>query len=289
MLSRQPVAEVSERTVPTVLRASEIPAQDVASAPSKPDVAISDLDPTSAGQKHRIARPSGLVPIVVDELVPRIVSGELSGRSFPAEAEFIAEYGVSRTVVREALRVLEAKGLVSIQQGRSTTGLTADHWDLLDPQIIAALVRTDPGLDVVAQLVDVRAALESEMTRLAASKIDDPVREELNEAWEALTRNREDFHRYLDLDRSFHDVFMRASGNMFGRHIVREVFEWTRLGPDRLIEDSDIRDSHADHTRIRDLALAGRADEAGEAMRAHILDRWHAKRQRILDSRKDTV
>ncbi|MBO1741884.1 FadR/GntR family transcriptional regulator, partial [Leifsonia sp. TF02-11] len=70
---------------------------------------------------HRIARPGGLVPVAVKVLVSRVVTGEFDDDEFPTEAVLTTQLGVSRTVVREALRVLENKGLITIQQGRPTT------------------------------------------------------------------------------------------------------------------------------------------------------------------------
>lgn len=237
------------------------------------------------GADHRLARPARLVPAVVDALVTRIVTGEFApGTLLPKESDVYEQYGVSRTVVREALRVLEEKGLISIQQGRGTVALGPDSWNLLDPLVIAALVRNDPSFGVVEELVDVRAAMESEMARVAAQRITAGEKAELTDALRALEQSLDDHQRYLTLDRDFHDVIMRASRNRFGRRIVKEVFAWTRRAPDHTVGDAHIAKAHADHSTIHRLILSGQAEKAAAAMRRHILDNWAATRQRFLES-----
>lgn len=237
----------------------------------------------SAIAPHIIGRPNGLVPAVVEALVDRIVAGEFAtgGSPFPREAELVADYGVSRTVVREALRVLEARGLIEIRQGRATEALGADRWDLLDPRIISALVRSDPGYDVVEELVDVRAGLEAEMARVATQRNAEEFLPELDVAWAALEAHQDDAQRYLDLDRAFHDVIMHASGNRFGRRIVHEVFVWTRRSTHLEVPLSQVTRAHREHSRIRRLILAGDADAAAASMREHIIESWKATRARI--------
>ena len=93
-----------------------------------------------------IAAPRRLHAHLVDALVPMIVRGELaSGSLLPAEPEMSARFGVSRSVVREALRVLGEKGLVEVRHGSGTRVTTPDRWDPLDPAVLAALPASGPS------------------------------------------------------------------------------------------------------------------------------------------------
>ncbi|MGN6125001.1 MAG: FadR/GntR family transcriptional regulator [Humibacter sp.] len=237
---------------------------------------------------HRISRPGGLVPVAVKVLVTRVVTGEFDNDEFPTEAVLTTQLGVSRTVVREALRVLENKGLITIQQGRPTTVRTPDNWNLLDSVIIDALVNNDPTLgDIAQELNEMRAALEADMTRVVtATGMDTTTRERFDAAWNELDAHLDDVHLYFELDRRFHDVIMVAAGNRFARHTVRQVFAWTsRWHADDASLD-DIHRAHTDHTHIRQLVLDGDEHAAAEAMRTHILRSWHATRQRALSAGK---
>src|SRR6185312_208657 len=129
------------------------------------------LPSNPAGASLKITRPAGLVPTVVSTLTRRIVSGEFADPvEFPPSADLVEQLGVSRTVIREALRVLESKRLIAIKQGRNTLVLPSNEWDLLDPVVLAALTEGDVAPTVFKELIHVRAALEAEMARVAAEK-----------------------------------------------------------------------------------------------------------------------
>ncbi|MDQ6944207.1 MAG: GntR family transcriptional regulator, partial [Candidatus Eremiobacteraeota bacterium] len=83
---------------------------------------------------------------VVDALLPMIVGGTLApGSLLPTEPEMGVRFGVSRSVVREALRVLGAKGLVDVRHGSGTRVTASDRWDPLDPAVLAALRAGGPS------------------------------------------------------------------------------------------------------------------------------------------------
>ena len=115
------------------------------------------------------ARPARLSEVVIGLLVDRIVSGEHPvGGLIPREPELCAAFGVSRTVIREALKVLEEKGLVRVRRGFGTVVNDEDEWNLLDLQVLSAVVRHDRELEVLADLIEVRVALETVMAARAA-------------------------------------------------------------------------------------------------------------------------
>jgi len=240
-----------------------------------------------AADDHRISRPGGLVPTAVKALVTRVTTGEFDHEEFPTEAALTTQLGVSRTVVREALRVLENKGLIAIHQGRPTTVQTTEHWNLLDPVIIDALVNNDPTLgDIAEELIHMRAALEADMTRTVTTTGMDPTtRAHFDAAWTELDTHLDDATTYFDLDRRFHDVIMVAAGNRFARHTVRQVFNWTSRWQTADVSPTDIHRAHTEHTRIKELVLAGDHNAAADAMHTHILRSWHATRQRAQAAR----
>lgn len=261
------------------------------------------LSPTTDASDYRIRRTGGLVPVVVASLTHRIVSGEFDDEpGLPHSAELVEQFGVSRTVIREALRVLEAKQLISIQQGRQTIVLPSDRWDLLDPVVIAALTEGDLSLTVFTELVHVRAALEAEMARGATERMlaisqDDPnaasaelqgvadAYAALEAAYAASDGSPAAAARYLDLDRAFHQSVMNLSQNRFARRIVEQVFVWARRGQTDAVRHGDVETSHTDHTAIFDHIRNGDADLAYHAMRNHILLHWApATRERLTDA-----
>ena len=106
---------------------------------------------------------------VVDHLGEAIVSGRLpQGTLLPGDQELLAEYGVSRTVLREALRTLSAKGMLQARARVGTRVQPRSAWTLFDPDVLRW--HRDAGLDpdFLKHLAEIRMALEPEAAALAA-------------------------------------------------------------------------------------------------------------------------
>jgi DNA-binding FadR family transcriptional regulator len=223
------------------------------------------------------ARSSRLGVSVVAYLVDQVVGGKLPpGSSFPPEPELCTIFGVSRTVIRESMRLLEEKGLAQIRQGQGTTVAPADRWNMLDPVVLDAAIRNDRELAILDDLVQVRVELEVLMARKAAARIDAPQLAELAQIVAQLDRELSNPDAYLVTDTVFHDAIMRASGNALARTVVRAVHGHARAssrynGP---IEAIDLADTHRGHLTIYERLAAGDAAGAAAAMRDHILDSW---------------
>jgi DNA-binding FadR family transcriptional regulator len=232
-----------------------------------------------------LERPAKLVPAVVGALVERLHLGEWApGQLLPKEADLCAQYGVSRTVIREALRVLEEKGLVGIRQGTGTVVNSADAWNLLDPLVMAAQIRHDPQVtEKREQLMQVRAAMEAEMARAAALRMRQADRSRLAEHLTLLSRHLNDPHEYLRRDVDFHHAIMVASGNVFGQLIVRNVHAWIHEGPQpSSFTVKHIAESHRGHTAIMERIVERDGEGAAAAMRVHILQGWAIAKREIL-------
>src|SRR4051812_29880182 len=73
---------------------------------------------------------------MLDELGKAIVTGAYESARFPTEAEIAAQHGVSRSVTREAVKMLTAKGLLTARPRKGTSVLPASHWNLFDPDVL---------------------------------------------------------------------------------------------------------------------------------------------------------
>jgi DNA-binding FadR family transcriptional regulator len=114
-------------------------------------------------------RPANLARAVTEELVQRIVRGQHPpGASLPPEPALCEAFSVSRTVIREAVKLLQEKGLVQIRQGAGTVVLPSTAWDMLDELVLAASVEEDHSLALLDDLVVTRRLLESDMAHVAA-------------------------------------------------------------------------------------------------------------------------
>ncbi|GAA2947879.1 FadR/GntR family transcriptional regulator [Streptomyces violaceus] len=138
-------------------------------------------------------RPARLAQAVMESLTDTIVSGAIPpGSTLPVEPELCETFGVSRITIREAVKSLEAKGLVQARQGYGTTVTPPEEWNLLDPVVLAATVQHDDQLVVLDQLVDIRSTLEAQMTAQAAELATD---DDLRAIEQLLARLDEEDHR----------------------------------------------------------------------------------------------
>jgi DNA-binding FadR family transcriptional regulator len=106
---------------------------------------------------------------VINEVGRAIVSGDMPvGSSLPGDAEMMDRFGVSRTVLREALKTLEAKGLVEARAKVGTRVLPQSRWNLFDRQILAWKLESGPSPAFLASFQTIRESLEVQAARLAA-------------------------------------------------------------------------------------------------------------------------
>src|SRR5437867_6597662 len=104
-------------------------------------------------------------------LVVDIVSEERApGERLPPEADLALEFGVSRGVAREAIRGLEERGLVRVKHGRGSTVTPRQSWNVLDPDVLAALLQSEDRSDLVSELLETRKLIEVECAGLAAER-----------------------------------------------------------------------------------------------------------------------
>jgi DNA-binding FadR family transcriptional regulator len=222
-------------------------------------------------------RPARLSFVVVDALLEGIVSGRYpSGTLLPPEPVLCQSFDVSRSVVREATKILEEKGLAHARQGHGTTISPPDEWNLLDPAVLDATIRADETMQILDQLVDVRVALESAMASTAARSMSDADLAELGDLVEVMGTQLQDPERYLATDTRYHDFIMRCSGNRLGRSIIRAIHPHARASSrySPPADDEDIRVAHLGHTAIYERLLEHDAEGAASAMQEHIRGTW---------------
>lgn len=228
-------------------------------------------------------RPARLSVVVVRDLVAEIVSGRHpAGSLLPPEPVLCQSFGVSRPVVREALKALEEKGLARARQGHGTTINAPGEWNLLDPVVLDAAIRAGESMGILDELVDVRVALESDMAGTAARTMSEDDLAELGALLHELETHLTDAERYHQTDIRYHDLIMRCSGNRLGRSIIRAVHPHARASSryNPPADEEDLRQGHLGHVAIYDRLLRRDADGAGAAMREHIRGTWALRRRK---------
>ncbi len=228
-------------------------------------------------------RPARFAAVVVEELSHQIIGGALTeGDVIPTEPTLCEEFGFSRTVIREGLKLLEQRGLVRVEQGRGTTVQPRSSWDLLDPDVLRIALDYDHDLSLLDDLIAVRRVLERDMASAAAARLSDEELEELGRLIAEMESSYGDYNRFRESDNGFHAIIMRASGNEIGGTIVRIIHRYGGVTPP-LAEGAsraNLKRTAAEHRAILDALAARDGALAGERVSAHIEARWAERRAR---------
>ncbi|MGH2530851.1 MAG: FadR/GntR family transcriptional regulator [Thermomicrobiales bacterium] len=223
---------------------------------------------------YRSANGRRLHERVVQRVARQIVRGELQpGATLPPEAELALRFDVSRTVVREAARILVAKGLVTVKHGRGMTVQPPDRWDYLDPLVLFEQVRGGRGQDLLNELLEVRRLLEGEAAALAAQRRTDQDVDALRQMLAEMDATLDDPDRFTRVDIAFHDAIMAAAQNRLLREALRPVAGILTVGrtlTSRVLPGAPER-SQQGHQEILAAIVAGDPEVARLSMRRHIL------------------
>lgn len=211
---------------------------------------------------------------IVQSLGRAIALGEHpQGQPLQAEAALCESFDASRTVLREAVKMLTAKGMLDARPRRGTIVLPESQWNLSDPDILNWLLDRKGSLPIISEFADMRLAIEPAAAGLAARNLTDDTRIKLNKAIErmyAAARGEDD---HLDADIAFHVGILEASGNRFFwnmRHTIDVALRFSIRITNRF-KGVD-RASVEDHQRILDFILAGDHQGAETQMRALLLE-----------------
>ncbi|MBK0419879.1 FadR family transcriptional regulator [Leucobacter sp. CSA1] len=152
---------------------------------------------------------------LLQALGTRIVSGELPEGSVLLADNVAGEHGVSRPVVREAVRVLQSLGLVAATKRVGIRVLPPTQWNLYDPLVIRWRIAVGSTGGQLRSLTELRSAVEPKAAEMAAEHREDRMAVRiLDLAAEMRTVGRSgDLHRFLELDIAFHSLVLEASGN----------------------------------------------------------------------------
>jgi len=151
---------------------------------------------------------------VVREIGKHIVSGKWPhGRPIPGDAALCATLGVSRTALREALRVLATKGLVEARQKVGTVVRPREEWNSLDFDVLTWRVESDEADKVITELYELRQLIEPHAAALAASNATRRDLTWLQRAYDDMVLAGDDGEKVLDPDVRFHRGIIAATGN----------------------------------------------------------------------------
>jgi DNA-binding FadR family transcriptional regulator len=211
----------------------------------------------------------------------KIIKGEYRpGDTLPNEDALCEEYGVSRGVIREAIKVLNKKGLVRPIPKIGTQIQPKSEWNLYDTDVLIWKLKAGQQLPFLKNVTEVRSIIESEAARLSAERASEAETEHIEDLCAQLDRvladrSRFNYEEYLRIDMAFHTAILEASHNellaQIGRN-MRHAVQTARLADRRDVQV--LLSSQPHHTEVA--AAIKRKDPAGahRASRKLFQDVW---------------
>lgn len=227
-------------------------------------------------------RPKSLALGIVDALADRIRDGRLApGSKLATEAALMVEFGVSRTVIREALSKLQASSLVETRHGVGT--FVTGHADSAVFRVRADQLET---LHDVVAMLELRIGVETEAAGLAAQRRSGANLQAMKDALAAFTQAVEarqdavgaDFRFHLEIARATQNAHFESLVQTFGTAIIPRV----RLDPSAASAEerqSYLRRVNAEHGSILDAIAARDSEAARAAMRTHLANSRERRRR----------
>lgn len=213
-----------------------------------------------------------LTQLIVQDLGTAIVTGEYAEpNDFPIEAEICKKYDASRSIVREALKVLNAKGLLIARPRRGTRVRPERDWNLLDPDVLYWMLKRRFSLELLIDFTHTRLSIEPAAAALAARTATPEQKQAIVTALHHMEEATEGAFDPLEADISFHLALLQASNNRFFYHLSPMVETALRFSI-RYVNIKLRRDYALvpDHKAIADAVLAGDAEAAAEASRIQL-------------------
>lgn len=229
----------------------------------------------AARNRKRVARviPSrrgqNLTYGLVEDIGIAIVTGKYTkDNPFPVEAELCTQYGASRSILREAVKMLTAKGLLGARPRQGTWVQPESMWNLLDPDVLRWLLERKFSPALLIEFTQIRLAVEPAAAALAASAGGPAEKAAIQHAIARMYAAERGEDEPLDSDIAFHVAVLYASKNRFYAQLSELIESALRFSIKLTNRYKGVRlASVADHKKVADAIAASKPQDAAEAMR----------------------
>jgi DNA-binding FadR family transcriptional regulator len=209
---------------------------------------------------------------MLDRLGREIVTGAYDERPFPTEGDLARQYAVSRSVTREAVKMLTAKGLLTARPRQGTSVQPSALWNLFDTDVLRWLLERKFSLTLLRQFSELRIAIEPAAAALAAAAVDAPGLALIEAGYARMAAAENGDDDALESDIAFHVAILRASGNPFYAQFEDLVATALRTSIRFTNRFKGHSASLPAHEAVKDAIAARDPDKARAAMAAIIQD-----------------
>lgn len=204
------------------------------------------------------------------QLGSAIIQGSYAiDKSFPTEAELSQQFNISRSVTREAVKMLTAKGLLASRPRQGIRVMPSSQWNMFDPDVLSWTLNARPSLDLLREFTQLRIAIEPEAARLAAENRHDKARmKAIGDALERMRKADLGQDDPLSADIEFHTAILAASNNRFFLQLRQFIQVALRVSIASTNQLKGVLTANCDdHKKIYDEILDGNGDAASDAVR----------------------
>ncbi|MDO6710640.1 FadR/GntR family transcriptional regulator [Aliiglaciecola sp. 2_MG-2023] len=225
-----------------------------------------ELDKTPPQKKSSKPIARGQSKQAVDTLGRRIASGDYKeGETLPIEAELSEMLGIGRNALREAVKILSAKGFLTTAPRSGTKVRSKIYWNMLDQQVLSW--HADPAIateSFMLDLIEIRQIIEPKAAKLAAERATREDISNIMSAFESMKEHKDDLEKRLEADIEFHSLILMASHNtilsQFKTAVATYLKAHVNLGKEQTTEEINLDLQH--HQELAWAIASGQADKA---------------------------
>ena len=221
---------------------------------------------TISAQSKSKRASRGHITVVVDILGSRIISSTYDqGETLPIEQELASSLNVGRNALREAVKVLSGKGLLSTAPRSGTKVRNRDEWNMLDPDVLRW--HADPHFasrEFMLELIELRRIIEPKAAELAAVRATKEDVSRIFSAYEDMVGQASNSTERLEADIAFHSAVLKASHNSVLSHFKHAIATYLKAHFQRgqALGEAVDRDDLERHQKIAMSIATGKAKSA---------------------------
>ncbi|WP_420550734.1 FadR/GntR family transcriptional regulator [Litorivicinus lipolyticus] len=211
---------------------------------------------------------------IAREIGRDIVSAVLAeGSVMPDEGALAAQYDVSRTVIRDAVKLLSTKGLLDVRRGNGTHVRARSNWDLLDHDVLAWHQSAPVNPQFLKELLQLRLMVEPAGAYYAAELGSDESHREIARAFSAMQTEQGDIERFVTADALYHRAILRSTNNTLLRSMEGVIYSALLISI--RLTNTDPRENELSlpfHQAVSDAIQARDSCGAEQSMRLMLID-----------------
>jgi len=230
------------------------------------------IDPTVKGSsgimsKTTSSKNSILLQAVINELGQKIIMGKLEvGDKLPIEPELAASMKVGRNILREAIKILADKGLLSTGPRRGTIVQSRNEWNLLDPDVLNWIISTSKSSSkFLADLNELRLLLEPSVVELATRRANEEQRSKIQQAMDQMEGTNGIPDQGIEAEIAYHSAIYDATNNEILSKL--KFITSTLIKANFKLLKGETPTNLAIHRKLSDAIVSKKATEAHKAMK----------------------